>query len=529
MKIYRLVAVAALLIIIIITNANLILASSSILNNVIKMRDSTTPFFLWEEDRQSSGILASEVDMEKEKKKRHIILLNSFRNTETHSLLQAMITMMSERNNEELKVSSAQHLKKDDITTIFLNNKQAEAVISAKEINMKTASNKIGKNGRISGAFSMNEISGLVGEFTEDQIAFLSSHEAVRLIEEDFPAEIATSFANLPPFINKEPFQTEAILALEKGCIFGSQQNPPSWGLPALSTSKFLVASTYASYKYPIGKGKGIRAYVIDTGIDGSLPDFGNRVLEGWSIFDNGANSAAVNALDSSLVDEHGHGTHVAGIIGGKLTGVAKDVSLISVRVFREGTGPISNVIAGLAWIISQKKPGLELVNLSITSTRSLILNAMLESAWKVGLLVVSAAGNQGINACNISPAASSPWILSVGAYCENRKIASFSNRGEKCVHIYAPGCNIFSLVSGASGALLALNGTSMAAPHATGLAALLLSTPWMKERIRSSPENLKKIIVDELPFLIEDENGNSKLKALSMQYLYKFCPQTNN
>ena len=322
-------------------------------------------------------------------------------------------------------------------------------------------------------------------------------------------------------------------IPLERGCIFGSQANPPSWGLTSISGLE------RQAFQYPIAKGRNVRVYVVDTGVDGLLPSFGSRVKNGWSIFECNSGreptglvsspviqTSSTTTTDSSLTDEHGHGTHVAGIIGGQETGVAKDVTIVSVRVFRAGTGPISNVIAGLAWIISQKKTSaIELVNLSITSTRSAILNAMLESAWKANLLIISASGNQAGNACNISPAASAPWILSVGAYCENRQIAPFSNRGGRCVHIYAPGCNIFSLVSGAPGALLALNGTSMAAPHATGLAALLLSTPWMAERIHSL-QGLRNIIVNELATIVSDEHGRSSLKALSMQYLHRFCPQ---
>ncbi|KGG50732.1 hypothetical protein DI09_58p40 [Mitosporidium daphniae] len=408
----------------------------------------------------------------------------------------------------------------------------------------------------ISGAFSVDGMHGVVGEFSSEEISFLAAHAAVKEIEEDTVAEVAIGNHLLDPkslfglrnglmggqnsAMNEDrEFPTNASEALpsfsevaspsrvplERKCIFGSQSNPPSWGLPSISGQQSQF------FRYPLAKGKDVRIYVIDTGIDGSLPSFGSRVEGGWSIFESNrrgdTNPTLTSSMaDSSLTDEHGHGTHVAGIIGGQETGVAKDATIISVRVFRAGTGPVSNVIAGLAWIISQKKSAaIELVNLSITSTRSSILNAMLESAWKANLFVITASGNQAANACNISPAASAPWILSVGAYCENRQIAPFSNRGTRCVHIYAPGCNIFSLVAGAPGALLALNGTSMAAPHATGLAALLLSTPWMARQL-SSLQRLRNIIVDELSSTILDENGHLSLKALSMEYLYKFCPR---
>lgn len=234
------------------------------------------------------------------------------------------------------------------------------------------------------------------------------------------------------------------------------EQLSPTWGLDRLDQISLPLNSRY-SYQ---GSGSGVTAYVIDTGINPSHPEFGGRVRLGWP--------------STGAQDCDGHGTHVAGTVGSSSFGVAKNVSLVSVRVLDcNGSGSYATMIAGLDWIVSDHAAGVKAVaNMSLGGTASSTLNAAVDRVINDGIVVAVAAGNESVSACSKSPASTSAAIT-VAASNSSDVRASFSNYGS-CVDVFAPGVAIRStLISGGSGAL---DGTSMASPHVAGAAAVIWS-----------------------------------------------------
>lgn len=225
------------------------------------------------------------------------------------------------------------------------------------------------------------------------------------------------------------------------------------WGLDRIDQRAPPLSKTF-SYR---GSGASVTAYVIDTGILATHPDFGGRAR------------IAFDALGGTGVDCNGHGTHVAGIIGGTTYGVAKSVALRGVRVLGcGGTGAVSAIIAGVDWVQAHHvKPAV--ANLSLGSNHSPSLNAAVQSLSGAGVFVSVAAGNESVDACTRSPASAS-GVYSVAASDRTDKAAGFNNRGA-CVDAYAPGVNIRSAWLG--GGSHDLSGTSMASPHVAGVVAI--------------------------------------------------------
>ncbi|MEU4094155.1 S8 family serine peptidase [Streptomyces sp. NPDC026673] len=230
------------------------------------------------------------------------------------------------------------------------------------------------------------------------------------------------------------------------------------WGLTrinnrALGGSGFSVRATGAK----------VTSYIVDSGIEFSHPDFGGRAVPGFDAIGDG--------LDGG--DCNGHGTHVAGTVGGSYTGVARKTTLVSVRVFPcVGRTSNSAVVAGIDWVAGNaKKPAV--ANLSLAGRWSLAVNRAVEGLAKAGVFPVAAAGNDNLNACFVSPA-SSHAAFTVGAIDQEDRRAWFSNWGT-CVDIHAPGRGILSAYL--NGTFRDMDGTSMAAPHVTGIAALYKDT----------------------------------------------------
>ncbi|MFE2427337.1 S8 family peptidase [Streptomyces sp. NPDC059373] len=209
--------------------------------------------------------------------------------------------------------------------------------------------------------------------------------------------------------------------------------------------------------------GAKVTSYIIDTGIEYSHPDFGGRAVPGYDAINDGHNGADCN----------GHGTHVAGTVGGSYTGVARKTRLVSVRVFPCASRTTNSaLIAGIDWVAGHAaKPAV--ANISVAGRWSLAANRAVEGLSKAGVFPVVAAGNDNINACFVSPA-SSPQAFAVGAIDETDHRAWFSNWGP-CVDIHAPGTDILS--SFLNGTFRTMDGTAMAAPHVAGIAALYKDT----------------------------------------------------
>jgi subtilisin family serine protease len=241
------------------------------------------------------------------------------------------------------------------------------------------------------------------------------------------------------------------------------QLKPPSWGIDRVDGSSH---GTDKKFFYPETAGRGVRAFIIDSGIDAKHPEFQQRVLSGFTAVDdsNGSN------------DCDGHGTHVAGTVGGIFSGVAKKVELVPVRVLDcEGSGSGEGVVAGMDWIIEQKRanPTVPMVaNMSLGGEGLDAVDAAAAKLVRAGVFVAVAAGNETQDACNLSPART-PEVVTVGASDSNDFAAYFSNFG-KCVDLYAPGEEIYSAKAGGKDGTV-LSGTSMASPHVAGAGALIL------------------------------------------------------
>ena len=277
------------------------------------------------------------------------------------------------------------------------------------------------------------------------------------------------------------------------------------WGLDRIDQRDLPLSGSY-SYT---ATGAGVKAYIVDSGIKADHVEFAGRVASGWSY--RSASASTLNTWRTSLgscksnadydpadhpvdvdvfdftstpsdvgsPDNHGHGTHVAGTVGGTTTGVAKGVTLVPVRVLNScGSGISSMLLAGLDWILADHQLGEPaVVNMSIGFTsRDDDIDDKIAELMAEGIVVVAAAGNKGTSACNTTPAGTLGTI-SVGASTSTDTEPSWSNYGQ-CVDMYAPGQNIASAWNyqgSTANPYSTISGTSMAAPHVAGVVARYL------------------------------------------------------
>ncbi|KAJ3411110.1 serine protease [Chytridiales sp. JEL 0842] len=283
--------------------------------------------------------------------------------------------------------------------------------------------------------------------------------------------EIAESLKNLPE-----------VAYVEQDRVVGIYQTPTPaadnspWGLRRLTKDSLPLPQAYT---FDANGGAGVDAYIIDTGVLVSHPDFEGRARVGASF-----------STDNNDVDGNGHGTHVAGTVGSKTYGVAKKVNLIAVKVLASnGTGSDSDVIAGVEWVAREaRRTGRKSVaNMSLGGEKSEVLDLAIKAAIESGVTFVVAAGNSAKDACLLSPS-NVKEAITVAASDINDRLASFSERGP-CVDIIAPGVNVLSTWN--NGRTRSISGTSMASPHVAGVVAVALS-----KGVSSNPAEVTRYVL---------------------------------
>ena len=283
-------------------------------------------------------------------------------------------------------------------------------------------------------------------------------------VRRDYRAALQGYAAALSPAALEEVRRDPDVAYVEVDRVVSAtatQSNAP-WGLDRIDQSGPQLSGSY-SYT---STGSGVKAYIIDTGIRFSHTEFGARAVSGYDAIDGG-----------SAGDCNGHGTHVAGIVGASTYGVAKQVGLIAVRVLDcEGSGTISGVIAGIDWVTADHGAGQPAVaNLSLGGGPSSALDSAVQNSIADGVSYTVAAGNENADACLSSPGRAAS-ALTVASTSTGDLRSSFSNWGT-CVDLFAPGSNITSSWHTSDVATATISGTSMAAPHVAGAAALFLQT----------------------------------------------------
>lgn len=227
------------------------------------------------------------------------------------------------------------------------------------------------------------------------------------------------------------------------------------WGLDRIDQEDLPLDETYSTE----ADGSGTTSYIMDTGLDVDHPEFGDRATVGWDAYGG----------DGS--DVQGHGTHVAGTVGADSYGVAPGTELVGVKVLDDnGSGSYDDIIAGIEWVAENAEPG-SVANMSLGGPTSQALDEAANSLAESGVFLAVAAGNEGQDAGNTSPAGAS-GVVTVAASDETDTSAAFTNYGP-AVDLYAPGVDVESTVPG--GGTDSYDGTSMASPHVAGAAALYM------------------------------------------------------
>ncbi|MFI0486234.1 S8 family peptidase [Actinomadura sp. 9N215] len=304
--------------------------------------------------------------------------------------------------------------------------------------------------GSVQGVFSA-VLRGFAADLTARQARRLAADPAVRYVQKSVMVGTAT----------KDGTATGVGSTAGDGTAAGggSQPNPPTWGTDRVDGKQDRT------YDYP-GTGAGVSVYVLDTGVRISHRTFGGRAVDGYDFVDK----------DTTAQDCHGHGTHVAGTVGGKEYGVAKDVKVVAVRVLDcDGYSPDRLAIQGLEWVAKNaQKPAIG--NMSIASDPPVpepqAFREATRGAIRAGIQFAIAAGNDSRNGCDAPGDVAE--AVTLGSTDEGDWVSYFSNYG-RCLDLFAPGGDITSASNDSDTGSTVLGGTSMATPHAAGALAIYL------------------------------------------------------
>ena len=287
-------------------------------------------------------------------------------------------------------------------------------------------------------------------------------------------------------------------------------QTSAPWGLDRIDRRSGTKNGTY-DYA---DTGAGVTVFELDTGIRFDHTQFGGRAVSGKNFVDDGQ----ADASDCTDADALGHGTHVAGIIGGSTYGVAKSVKLVALRVLDcDGDGDLVSFLDALDYVVANKPAGPAVVNISAGGEQDDLLDRSVQKVISAGVPVVVAAGNENQSATHVSPA-NAPNAITVGSTTEGDNRSGFSNYGSR-VDIFAPGSGIVSAFPTSTTATRTLSGTSMATPFVTGAVARYLQaypaatpaqvrTALVGDSTRSALSGLGKNSPDRLLYLRRDVTG---------------------
>ncbi|MFL5351588.1 S8 family serine peptidase [Archangium sp.] len=346
------------------------------------------------------------------------------------------------------KFRRATHAKKARYVVVL-----AEEGLDEAKVKQKASAQAARHGGKVLRHYA-HALRGWAGELSEAEARRLSEDPEVAFVEEDGEFTLTES----------------------------TQETPPSWGLGRVD-ERYLPYTDRFHYSWT---GSGVNAYVIDSGIRATHVDFGGRVRHDFTAIQDGWGAG----------DCAGHGTHVAGTIGGATYGVAKSVLLHSVRIFGcpDAAGHVTSstevILSGVDWVAANHvKPAV--ANMSLGGGASDAMDQGVRNLIARGVTVVVAAGNSNVDACTQSPARVGEAIT-VAATDINDARASFSNWGS-CVDVFAPGVDIVSAYHGNDTYQTTMSGTSMATPHVAGAVA-----QYLQAQPGAAPANSHNAIVGE-------------------------------
>lgn len=369
---------------------------------------------------------------------------------------------------ETLSLSSVQGQDRKMIKDqyIVIISKESAARNSRAEEVLGSLSKEIEKGGRGKVKYKFrNALTGFSARLSQEQVLQLKKNPEVLHVEQDTYMQL----------------DVETMV-----------QDYPVWGLDRIDQREVLLDRAY-SYT---ATGNGVNVYVMDTGIRYSHDEFQSRAVLGHD-FVLDENPTNTDPDQDPGEDCRGHGTHVAGTIGGRTYGVAKEANLISVRVFGcSGSVERSRVVAAIDWITGDAVDNNRLpavVNMSLGGpfeSEFLGIQTAIETSISVGINYVVSAGNDSVDACSKEPAYI-PGVLTVGASDLENKMANFSNYGS-CVDIFAPGVLIVSASYLDDISTLTYSGTSMSAPHVTGIVAL-----YLEDHPDATPQEVHQAVIE--------------------------------